>query len=233
MAIFIEIIDGANLGQKYLLDEGLYLGRSRADIMIADSKVSSSHAYVTHDSIKDQYFLIDNESSNGILVNQQKVKKVALLNGVNFQLGKTKFKVHHVHDFKVQPEDITEHMRWTTILKFLLPTITPPAATWQDQDIKLFEKPIILEFTQGIQMGDSMVFAYGPRTIGSETMNHRISEKECPPEAFYLIPDEKNIYFKTSFPEKVLLNNSSIEESVLKTNDEIKIGHTIMKVSFK
>lgn len=229
MAIFIEVIEGPHQGQKYLLDEGMSLGRAKADLLIPDSKVSSNHAYVSYDKLKDQYLLIDNDSSNGIIVNQQKVKKVALLHGVNFQLGRTKFRVQHIPDLKVQEEDVAQHMRWTAVLRFLLPQLNITIDNKKEKPA-LFSNLVKLEFTQGIQVGESIPLAYGPRAFGSGTMNHRILEKNCPEIAFYLIPEQGALFFKTLHPDQVLLNNSEIEEAPLKGGETITIDNTVIKV---
>ncbi len=73
------------------------MGRSKADIVIKDPKISSTHAQFARDG-KGQFVLLDMDSSNGLHINGRRVKKVALLSGVIFEVGRTQFKVVNVEE---------------------------------------------------------------------------------------------------------------------------------------
>ena len=64
------------------------LGRSRqCDVVINDPNVSRRHAEVRREG--DGYVLVDLDSTNGITLNGQGVKRAALAEGDRLQLGTT------------------------------------------------------------------------------------------------------------------------------------------------
>ena len=64
------------------------LGRSRqCDVVVNDPNVSRRHAEVRREA--DGYVVVDLDSTNGILVNGQGVKRAALADGDRLQLGTT------------------------------------------------------------------------------------------------------------------------------------------------
>jgi pSer/pThr/pTyr-binding forkhead associated (FHA) protein len=64
------------------------LGRSRqCDVVINDPNVSRRHAEVRREG--DSYVLVDLGSTNGLTVNGQEVKRAALADGDQVQLGTT------------------------------------------------------------------------------------------------------------------------------------------------
>ena len=64
------------------------LGRSRqCDVVINDPNVSRRHAEVRREG--DDYVLVDLDSTNGLTVNGREVKRAALADGDQVQLGTT------------------------------------------------------------------------------------------------------------------------------------------------
>ncbi len=64
------------------------IGRSRqCDVVVNDPNVSRRHAEVRREA--DAYVVVDLDSTNGILVNGQEVKRAALADGDRLQLGTT------------------------------------------------------------------------------------------------------------------------------------------------
>lgn len=86
------MIRGPNAGQEYPVEIGVVIGRIRGDIQIKDSKVSAVHASIGK-NFKGELVLMDEGSSNGILVDGQKVRQVVLTPGVLIQIGRTLLKV--------------------------------------------------------------------------------------------------------------------------------------------
>lgn len=86
MKLFIEVASGPDKGKTFKVQEGARIGRSGAEIPLGDEKVSLLHAQVELYPTGD-YVLVDLDSSNGIVVNYQKVKKVFLKEGVKFKIG--------------------------------------------------------------------------------------------------------------------------------------------------
>lgn len=75
----LTILQGGEVGRQFTLGDGqAYIGRSpECDIVLDAAAVSRRHAVVTRE--KDQYFIQDNDSRNGTIVNGQQVHDRAAL----------------------------------------------------------------------------------------------------------------------------------------------------------
>ena len=86
-------IDGED--QRVLLADKLLIGRNPGcSIVLAENSVSSKHAAVVAKG--DRWFIADLDSSNGIVVDGNKVKQLQLKAGVQFRIGSTTFQVSPV-----------------------------------------------------------------------------------------------------------------------------------------
>lgn len=65
-------------------------GREKADIIVSDAEVSSTHCQVQ--CIEDTYHIFDMNSSNGTFVNGQRIVKAKLKEGDIVEIGKTAFR---------------------------------------------------------------------------------------------------------------------------------------------
>lgn len=93
MSLFLVVLNGPRVGVKLTVREGLTIGRKTGDLILYDDpKVSGIHAKIVSDN-KDQLILKDQESSNGLFIDGRKVRKVAMMPGVTFQIGNTRFRV--------------------------------------------------------------------------------------------------------------------------------------------
>ncbi len=92
---FFLVCMGPNVGHKYPLFEQTLLGRSEsADITLADDRVSGRHCEVVR--APGSYSIKDLGSSNGTLVNAQKISSCELRDGDLVQVGYTVFKFQSV-----------------------------------------------------------------------------------------------------------------------------------------
>ncbi|QDK36126.1 FHA domain-containing protein [Bdellovibrio sp. NC01] len=228
MATFIEIIEGANEGSRMQVSEGMTLGRSKADIVIKDPKVSGTHAEIALNN-KGQLVLVDLESSNGIHISGRRVKKVTLLPGVIFEVGRTVFKVITVEEEQAINFEI--FVTWRSILGQKL-TETPIA----DEEVKIkpesFSPAVKLSFIQGIQTDEEIILGYGPRKAGSDSLDIELLDEDAPREAFELHPGPGMVELKIKAPGRVSLNNKSVESEMLKDGDLISFGTSLIKVSY-
>ena len=81
--------------QRVLLADKLLIGRNPGcAIVLAENSVSSKHAAVVAKG--DRWFIADLDSSNGIIVDGNKVKQLQLKAGVQFRIGSTAFQVSAV-----------------------------------------------------------------------------------------------------------------------------------------
>ncbi|MNJ91041.1 FHA domain protein [compost metagenome] len=228
MVTFIEIIDGNNEGSRFKIEEGLTLGRSKAHIVVKDPKVSSTHAKIILDG-KGQFVLVDQGSSNGIHINGRRVKKVALLPGVIFELGRTQFKVVQIEE--EQAVDFSRLVTWRIIAKESISGMDMQNRTIEGSP-QSFTPALRLTFTQGIQADQEIVLGYGPRNAGAQSLDIELLDEDAPKEAFEIRPGPGQAEIKIKAPGRVTLNNTSKTADVLQDGDFISFGTTIIKVSY-
>jgi diguanylate cyclase (GGDEF)-like protein len=93
----LVIISGDDMGRRY--DLGLTeVSIGRADtctICVPSDQVSRKHATVQH--ILGRYYLVDNASTNGTFVNEQRLERAKLQDGDQIRIGKTVFKYTESH----------------------------------------------------------------------------------------------------------------------------------------
>ena len=228
MVTFIEIIEGISQGSRYQISEGVTLGRTLADILVRDPKASATHAKVELDG-KGQLVLMDLGSSNGLYINNRRVKKVALLPGVIFEIGRTQFKVIKVEE--QQADDFSRIVTWRSSLK----------RTLREQDfqndydqnaVEAFGSPVVLNFLEGIQADTQITLGYGPREAGADSMDIELLDPEAPGQAFVIAPQAGQAEIQLLSPGRVQLNNRSPRAETLKDGDIISIGTTVIKVTY-
>ncbi len=228
MALYLEIIEGSFKGTRHGASKGVRIGRSSGDILVDDPKVSSDHAYIDVDA-KGALVLIDNGSSNGIIVNKARVKKLLLLPGISFQLGRTIFKVFETDETEeeISPSD------WRKQLQKHLIQNSPRFAEKPEVLVQAFNPPLRLVFLEGRQADTVWTLGYGPRQFGYETLELRIQDEQALPLCFELKPTNKTqALFTTDFPKRVKLNDSAISSKILEPGDIISVGETKIRIDF-
>ena len=227
MAFFIEAVSGSNEGKRYKIGVGTTLGRSRSDIIIKDPKVSSVHAEVGINA-QNQLVLNDLESSNGLYINGRRVKKVTLLPGVMFEVGRTLFQVIEVAD--AVAEEVSHVVTWRGTLAQAL-TDFPPDEGKSTTLIRAFSPALKLVFIQGIQSEQEFFLGYGPRKAGSQSLDIELLDARAPEQAFELLPGPGMVQFKSLSP-KVLLNGQAVKNEMLKEGYLISVGETLIRASY-
>ena len=92
----VEIIDGPDRGKViWMSSSRLIIGRSDADLVIEDQKVSKKHATIEVYS-RTNIFIRDLASTNGTSVNGNQVIKQKLNDGDVIQIGKVKMRFRQV-----------------------------------------------------------------------------------------------------------------------------------------
>lgn len=228
MATFIEIVEGANEGSRIQVSEGMTLGRSKADIVIKDPKVSGTHAEISANA-KGQLVLVDLDSSNGIHINGRRVKKVSLLPGVIFEIGRTQFKV-----IVVEEEEALNFEVFVTWRSKAIAGIRQ--TSFEDNRVQIkpesFSPALKLNFVQGIQTDQEIILGYGPRYAGADSLDVELLDEEAPREAFELLPGPGMVKIKIKALGRVTLNNKAVETEMLREGDLISVGSTLIKVSY-
>ena len=231
MLVYLEIIDGPSAGQRHPVWEGVRIGRTTGEVLLDDAKVSSLHAQVETDK-GGSLVLADRDSANGLKINGQKVKRVALLLGVRFQVGKTTLRVAEISDEK-PPERVipVETRSWKEVLLEKVP-VRANKNRDKSMTVSAFRPALQLDFIEGQQMDHQVLLGYGPRRFGSDVLDIELIEPLCPPLAFEIRSEAGVAYFKTQYPKLVLLNGTATAEAPLKEGDRIRIGQTLIQVSF-
>ena len=227
MGLVIEILEGIQKGQLFKVADRATLGRKSADMVIRDPNVSTLHAVVSFDE-SGIPTLIDRNSRNGILFNNEMVRKVLLVPDIKFTVGNTPFLVRHVTD-----EQMEEYFPTKTWRDLLVDEISrAELITTAPEEINPFNPKVELQFIQGVQTDDSKVLTFGPRTAGFCSLDIALYEQDSPEVAFKIIPSPQGVTIVNFDLSKVLLNDTVFESSVLTSGDHIKVGESVIKVLF-
>lgn len=260
MTLWLKISNKTQGSKYFALQDGLTIGRHNCDLTIEDSKVSSKHAKVMQRDEK-QLWLVDQGSTNGIKVGQKKLQEIELTVGVRFALGRTEFEVldHRpniaVEDAEVfdqksiegieyphqesrpsskrksTQEETKDQPNWQSVLLKMLDRMIrdiPP----QKKEIRPFANLVHLEFLVGPQKGTTWTLGYGPRSIGSRSIDLTIIEKDAPAICFRLEPKGDAILFRTEQTDHVKINSKPIESDYLKSGDVITCLTSLIQVTF-
>lgn len=227
MITFIEILEGSNVGSRYKVEEGATLGRGSATIVIKDPKISGIHAKFTKNE-QGRWILQDLDSANGLYISGRRVKKVSLIPGVIFEIGRTKFKVVLVAEEKA--EEFSRIVTWRNIV----------AETFSESEIPnspgtldSFTPTLQLLFAQGIQADEKLILGYGPRLAGADSLDIELKDEGAPGSAFELIPGPDGLArIKVLASGQVTVNKQNINAETLREGDTIAFGNTVIKVSY-
>jgi pSer/pThr/pTyr-binding forkhead associated (FHA) protein len=229
MITFIEFVEGPDAGVRLRVAPNLTLGRSKADIIIRDPKISGTHAQVQSDA-RGQLLLIDLDSANGLYINGLRVKKVAFLHGVIFSIGRTQFRVVQAEGVD-KSQEVERIDGWCSALRDSLINAECNNQTISDKFLS-FSPTIKLNFIEGIQAESEIILGYGPRKFGSDSLDIEILDKDAPKEAFEIHPQEGAAEFINKAPGHVYINEKSISNKIIQEGDLISFGSTLIKISY-
>lgn len=232
MGFVLEVIEGPHAGQSFTIRDGTEIGRVRGQILLKkDSKVSGFHAAIVKDP-KGGLLVIDQGSSNLIKINGQKVKRVHLMHGVQFQIGRTVFKVIEKDDGEaVIPAEPVVERSWEEILEEGIANLKMKRVAAK-APVKAFARALRLDFLEGLQADEFLTLGFGPRDFGSDNLDIELKESVCPAIAFTISPTASGAQFSTDFPRLVHVNGLSEVRHELVEGDTIRIGMTLIQVSF-
>jgi diguanylate cyclase (GGDEF)-like protein len=93
----LVIISGDDMGRRYELGHTeVSIGRAdECTICVTTDQVSRKHCTVQ--GILGKYYIVDNRSTNGTFVNEQKVERAKLIDGDQIRVGKTVLKYTESH----------------------------------------------------------------------------------------------------------------------------------------
>jgi pSer/pThr/pTyr-binding forkhead associated (FHA) protein len=237
MGVYLEIVDGRAAGARFAVADGTTLGRSAADIVIDDAKVSVKHAFV--ESRRDGLYLVDSGSSNGIKLGKQRVPEILLVDGICVQLGSTQLRVVETHDAQPAegeakadaqaPQAVAPTAEWIPTVQGLLRRALE-TATDEAAPVGAFEPPLLLRCIQGRQTGTEWTVGFGPRQAGAGSTDLPIEEPNAPAVCFELMPARAGAIFSTRHANKVRLNGREVASAPIGDGDLIDIENTRIQI---
>ena len=211
----IQVLKGPITGKTFDVKDGLTFGRTKGDIILRDSSVSSLHAEIKIDKT-GQILIRDKKSKNKIFMGEEQFENLVLEKNSTFKIGESEFCLRFIKS----PSEL-----WFQFIRNKLDKVQDAPMALQ-----VFFKPVTILFYSGIQKDRQYHLSYGPRFFGRHSVDCPIFDKKCPEKAFVLIPKKSYIQFKTTYPDQVRINDEAIPEARLKHGDEIFIGDSVLKV---
>lgn len=161
-----------------LRSDGTIFGRFKADIVIDDREVSSTHFQIQ--VIDDEYHVFDMNSSNGTFLNSQRVIKAKLKEGDVLTVGNTSFRFSMIDEKKVRHIPTLFHSSATATNKSQNSIVD----TLIDRELSDEMRPtIIIEVVYGddereiIELYDKVVFIGRASSFGKFDKDTEISRK--------------------------------------------------------
>ena len=226
MTSYLHITLGPLKGSKIRLRNNLTLGRKVAHINLKDPKASNIHARISKDS-KGNWHIKDMNSRNGIFYQGLKCKSLALKEGMSILIGDNHLTLK---EHKEKSSDKNKLM-WR---KQLLNSCNKIASQVKNQPSKMtpFNPPLSLKILEGIQAETQWYMGYGPRKVGSSSLDFRLFEGGLQDYSFEVQPTKKGPVFKTQHCQLIRLNGRSVPSEKLSDGDIISINETQIQVNF-
>jgi pSer/pThr/pTyr-binding forkhead associated (FHA) protein len=243
--LFLEIIDGPLQGTRTPLRDGLTLGRKGCDLNIEDSKVSSRHARL-EERPDGSFWLIDDDSANGIRVDGKRTPELRLKAGASFRLGRTRFQVLGAGEMaseglQTKVKNVFKKAKggkkWREVIVHLSERVIRESELKKIPTDALlpFEHALKLSFKRGIQSGTDWILSYGPREVGASSVDLPLFEPGLPAKCFRLLPRDNEIVIRIEEAAfgKILLNGKRFETAFVRPGDVLEIGNTQIEIEFE
>ena len=221
MELYLEIIEGPASGRKIHIRGKTSVGRNSADILINDPKLSGTHCFFELDP-SGAWWVKDNDSRNGILVNGHKETKAAIKEGDIIKMGSMKIQCQFLISDSLEFSE--KFQDWT---KSLIKSMKN-----SENICREINPEIQLRVIQGPQYKHVWNIFYGPRYAGQKSFDICLYDEKAPVEAFKILVKDKNPYFVTKNEKIVKLNNKSVKRKQLKHGDVISFGDSQLLVEF-
>jgi pSer/pThr/pTyr-binding forkhead associated (FHA) protein len=235
MFLKLKVIRGLLTGNEFTIKDEIIIGRSRADLSLNDPNASSPHAKIYTVS-QGLVIIEDLDSSNGLYVNTDRVKRKELKRGDIITIGKTQLEVLLVGKDEAgalaeQPAEGFDQNSWQNVVISALQKHLTAAALSQNK-AKGFFPPLKLEVIQGLQTGHVWHLGFGPRVLGSQCGDLQLSDQGCPPQAFELTSLENGSVNIKSLCSDLKVNEKEQNNYRLSNGDVISCGTVRLRVTF-
>lgn len=211
------------------------IGRSEGDLVVSDDlRLSSRHAYVER-SDDGMWYLVDNNSKNGLRIDNTMMTRIPLDVGVKILVGTYTYEVtdelplNNVNHEAAGKSGKGRHWRDIIVdfISFNLPNVKD-----EGRAIAPLHPSVVLDFVRGVQAETRWILSYGPRQVGSRSLDFPIFEPGAPSVCFEIMPTPDGITFRTNHPDIVKLNGKAVSTEILHIADVIKIQGTEIEVDF-
>ena len=221
----IRILNGKLKGFEVKVQPHVVFSRDAGKkcVYVKDAAASNPHAKIVQ---KGQlFYLQDMDSKNGTYVEGELNDLFPLKPDLVFHIGHTHFQVVAT---KKKQESTWEKNLAGELKKY------SSCITDNKQKLVSFQNLLCLRFLSGVQKSEEWFIGYGPRYAGKIELDLTILDPEAPDQCFSLHPQKggEEVLFKTTCPNKVLLNQKHIIKQVLKNGDLISLAKTAIEVHF-
>lgn len=237
MALFLEITDGDMKGTRTAVRDGVVIGRKEGSLTIRDSKLSSKHVKI-EERFDGSLWMVDLGSSNGIKTTAGKVRELQLSPNIEFVLGRTSFRVV-TSDEAAQSDDVPTSALAATVTRTFWDSVRELAERGAKQakdlnrPIQAIEPVVRLKFIRGLMTGTEWTIGYGPREVGSASLDLAINDPDLPETCFKLMPNDEGVLFKNEALGRVKVNGQAVDAVILKDGDVIEVSSSRIQVSIQ
>jgi pSer/pThr/pTyr-binding forkhead associated (FHA) protein len=225
----LQYVNGNDANQMIKLRrDATIFGREKADIIVKDPEISSTHCQIQN--INDQYHIFDMNSSNGTYVNGERVIKSKLQDGDMIRIGSTQFR------FILEDEKKVRHI--PTLFKSNTSSGDRPNSlieTIIERELKnVTSQPLRIEVTYGsgkhevISLNQKLVFLGRASSFGSFDQDSELSRKHL----LIKLNETGEVFIEDQGSTNgSYINGKKISGMHLVTpDDEIKIGSCRLRV---
>lgn len=231
MAILLKLISkSATTPTKEITfsQDKIIIGRGKnCDLMLPFPYISYHHLFIIREGIN--YFLIDNNSTNGTYLNNQRVppeRKKLLRSGDKIQIGD--LELTFIEGVPMQVESTLRQRAVTIARQLLLDSLS-------NSNIQKEETTPSLIVLNGPQAGTSFYLPQPPAKLKigrSENCDIVLFDIDVSREHALLEIEWDHISIKDlSSKNGVFVNNQKVNDCIVHDRDEIKLGSTILVVS--
>lgn len=235
MALFLFIDSGSQKGMYFYLRDKAIIGRRKGvDIYINNPTISAKHAQVEKSG--DKVFL-NSLSPRGILLDSHVHEQIELKDNMCFAIGEIAFSLRR---------SLENLSSWKSLLLLTFADLSKQQHISQMTSKKVlpFYKRLKLTITQGRQTGITWCIGYGPRYIGTDSVDFPVYEPAVGPCGFYLDPlkqmdskdhkmNDSGVIFFTKQRSIVHLNRKPVKSKMLQNNDVIQLVDTCLQVQIE
>ena len=213
----LVFLSGGSVAKKTIYKKELTLGRGpEQDVQVPDIKASREHVIIRE--VGGQFILEDQNSRNGTIVNNQKVSKVALVDGDEINIGNFRilFKLEAMKAISQEQSELIDQE--TTQIGM------------SDREPTSAVKDLSLRLTSGPQSG--IIITLGDKLlIGRTKCDLNVNDTKVS-RHHASIEKRKDGYLFTDLKSTngSQINDQPIKSKILVRGDVIKVGETLLQV---